>query len=100
MRDNELKKAVSKDSSHFDFWKYATNMLSKMSFVEPVASKPKTSGIPKTNEKSKQTIRKTNETEKETNRTKNIQNWTSTVMGYAEICRRCFDLNMTKISLR
>lgn len=72
---NELNSPVTKNSVHFQFWKYALVMLSKMKFIDKVTGKP-------------------------TNRTKNVQNWQSTVKGYCELSEKCLNLGMTGVALR
>lgn len=72
---NQLKSPVTKTSVHFNFWDYALRKLSEMKFIN------KTSG-------------------KSSNRTKNIQNWQSTIRGYAELSKKCLSLGMSEIALR
>lgn len=105
---NQLKAAVSVNSVHFAFWEYALCMLSKMAFMENDKKEDESGEVNKekakitknagknTNEKANENV----ETGKETNRTKVIQHWSSTVLGYIEICKKCLNLGMTEISLR
>lgn len=70
-----LKGPVTENSVHFDFWEYALKMLSVMQFIDKA-------------------------TGKSTNRTAVLKHFQSTIKGYIEICRKCLNLKMTKISLR
>lgn len=72
---NKLKGSVTESSIHFPFWQYALCMLSNMKFHD----------------------RKTGKT---TNRTSVLKNFESTIRGYMEVCRKCFDLNISEVSLR
>lgn len=74
-KENALKSPVTSQSVHFQYWEYALNMLQKMQYVD------------KTNLKA-------------TNRTKNIQNWQSTIRGYAELSKKCFNVGINKVALR
>lgn len=72
---NELKSPITENSVHFQYWDYALCMLSKMTFIDKITGKA-------------------------SNRTKNVQNWQSTVRGYYELSKKCFNLGMTEIALR
>lgn len=72
---NELKSPVQEGSIHFRYWDYALQELSDMKFID------KKSGAA-------------------THRTKNIENWQSTIKGYAELSKKCIKLGMSKIALR
>lgn len=72
---NVLKTAVKENSSHFLFWTYALRILSKMHFLDPKSGNP-------------------------TRKTYVIQHIQSTIRGYMEICKKCFDLNLSEISIR
>lgn len=72
---NELRSSVKKDSVHFEFWRYALRMLSKMNFLDPKTGKP-------------------------TKKTYVIQHFQSTIRGYMEMCKKCFELNVPEIALR
>lgn len=106
---SKLKAAVSSRSVHFAFWDYALCMLSKMHFLEVVDTEKKKKTKDSEGKTTKKVMKRRaitttgtdeNKTEKESNRTRNIQNWTSTILGYMEICKKCLDLNITEISLR
>lgn len=105
---NELKAAVTENSVHFAFWEYALCMLSKMGFIENDKKADESEVGPKKKAKKTDTTRKnankkgnkSEETEKETNRTKVIQHWSSTILGYIEICKKCLNLGLDEISLR
>lgn len=72
---NELNSPITKNSVHFKYWEYALSMLSKMKFIKKIMGEV-------------------------TNRTKNLQNWQSTIRGYIELCKKCFDLGMKEVALR
>lgn len=72
---NQLKAPISDNSIHFSFWNYALCMLSYMKFLDA-------------------------KTGKQTNRTSVLQHFQSTIRGYIEVCKKCFKLNMTEISIR
>lgn len=73
--NNELKAAVKEKSIHFSFWTYALSMLSKMDFLDPKTGKP-------------------------TRKTRVIQHFQSTILGYIEVCKKCFELNLPEVSIR
>lgn len=72
---NQLKAAVKDNSIHFSFWSYALCMLSRMAFLDPRTGQP-------------------------TRKTSVLQHFQSTIRGYIELCKKCFNLNVTDISLR
>lgn len=71
----DLKGSIDENSVHFVFWEYALLMLSKMNFID------KTTG----NINTRSTVLKRIE---------------STIRGYQEVTRICFNLNINEVSLR
>lgn len=72
---DSLKGPVTERSVHFEFWSYALEKLSEMNFLDSVTGKV-------------------------THRTAVLKHFQSTIKGFAEICRKCLQLNMKEISLR
>lgn len=75
VRIGALKGSIDENSVHFVFWEYALLMLSKMNFID------KTTGYINT-------------------RSNVFYRIQSTVRGYQEVTRICFNLNMKEVSLR
>lgn len=71
---NQLKDPVTENSIHFEFWNYALCVLSKMKFLDAT-------------------------TGKQTNRTSVLQHFQSTIRGYIEVCKKCFKLDVTEVSI-
>lgn len=74
-QDDSLKSAVKEDSIHFAFWKYALVELSKMYFVD------KLTGVVN-------------------NRSSVLKKIESTIRGYMEFSKICFELDIPKIFIR
>lgn len=72
---NALLGAVTSNSHHFEFWEYALSMLPKMHFVDKV-----------TNERN--------------NRSSVLKKFESTIRGYREVSKICFNSNIEKVDLR
>lgn len=72
---NELKAPVTENSIHFSFWKYTLCMLEQMDFIDI-------------------------KTRKKTNRTSVLRHFESTIKKFVEVCKKCFKLNITEVSLR
>lgn len=75
LEKNELKAPVTENSIHFSFWNYALRMLSNMKFLDAT-------------------------TGKETNRTSVLKHFESTIRGYIEVCKKCFELDISKVPIR
>lgn len=74
-KEGTLKSAVQANSIHFSFWEYALSMLSKMNFVN------KSDG-------------------KVNNRSSVLKKIESTIRGYMELSKICFELDIPKVSIR
>lgn len=74
-KNGTLKGSVNKDSSHFVFWEYAIDMLSKMDFIN----------ITNGNVDNASTV---------------LKKFEATIRGYAELTRICFRANITHVSIR
>lgn len=74
-KNDTLKGSVKENSTHFTFYEYALLMLSKMSFIDK-------------------------DTREVNNRSTVLQKCMSTIRGYSEIMKMCFDANIKEVPLR
>lgn len=70
-----LKSAVKPNSIHFEFWDYALSMLQNMFFVDKC-------------------------TGERNDRSSVLKKFESTIRGYREIAKICFDANIEKVNIR
>lgn len=72
---DSLKSAVTPNSIHFEFWEYALWMLHNMFFVDKF-------------------------TGERNNRSSVLKKLESTIRGYREIAKKCFDVGIGKVNIR
>lgn len=74
-QNDVLKGSINESSIHFKYWDYALKMLAKMNFIDK-------------------------ETGKVTNRSTVLKKFMSTIRGYIEIIKICFNANIKEVALR